>query len=63
MGAAGTLTGVTKAPKGGAGGATPPEGEENPAEGGSSQVQYIHTTTKNFYKIESFKIRFTKRLD
>ena len=35
MGAAGTLMG---APKGGATGATPLEGEGNPAEGGSSRV-------------------------
>ena len=35
MGAAGTLTGPPKVPKGGAEGATPPEGEGNPAEGGS----------------------------
>ena len=38
MGAAGALTGAPKAPKGGAGGTTPPEGEGNPAEGGSSRV-------------------------
>ena len=35
MGAAGALTG---APKGGAEGATPPEGKGNPAQGGSSRV-------------------------
>ena len=34
MGAAGAPTGALKAPKGGAHGATPPEGEGNPAEGG-----------------------------
>ena len=38
MDAAGALTGAPKAPKGGAKGATPPEGEGNPAEGGSSRV-------------------------
>ena len=32
--------GAPTAPKGGAGGATPPEGEGNPAEGGSSRVYY-----------------------
>ena len=42
MGAAGALTGAPKTPKGGAGGATPTEGEGNPAEGGSSRV-YIYT--------------------
>ena len=36
--AAGALTGAPKAPKGSAVGATPPEGEGNPAEGGSSRV-------------------------
>ena len=41
MGAAGAPTGVPKAPKGGIGGATPPEGEGNPAEGGSLRV-YIY---------------------
>jgi len=39
MGAAGALTGVPKAPKGGANGATPPESEGNPAEGGSSRAE------------------------
>jgi len=34
MGAGGAPTGAPKAPKGGAEGATPPEGEGNPAEGG-----------------------------
>ena len=38
MGAAGALTGAPKAPKGGAPGATPPEGEGNLASGGSSRV-------------------------
>ena len=38
MDAAGTLAGALNAPKGGAEGATPPEGEGNPAEGGSSRV-------------------------
>ena len=38
MDAAGTPTAAPKAPKGGAGGATSPEGEGNPAESGSSRV-------------------------
>ena len=38
MGAACALTGAPKTPKGGAEGATLPEGEGNPAEGGSSRV-------------------------
>ena len=38
MGAAGAPTGAPKALKGGAQGATLPEGEGNPAEGGSSRV-------------------------
>ena len=42
MGAAGAPTGTPMAPKGGAEGATPPEGEENPAEGKSSRV-YTNT--------------------
>ena len=40
MGAAGAPTGSPKAPKGGAHSATPPEGEGNPAEGGSSRVLF-----------------------
>ena len=36
--AAVALTGAPRAPKGGTEGATPPEGEGNPAEGGSSRV-------------------------
>ena len=43
MGAAGTPTEAPKAPKGGAVGATPPEAEGNPAEGGSSRVQDTYT--------------------
>ena len=38
MSARGALTGAPKAPKGDAKGTTPPEGEGNPAEGGSSRV-------------------------
>ena len=38
MGAPGALTGAPKAPKGGARDATPPGGEGNPTEGGSSRV-------------------------
>ena len=40
MGAAGTPTGAPKSLKGGTKGATPPEGEGNPAEGGSSRVYF-----------------------
>ena len=42
MGTAGTPTGAPKAPKGGAGGATPPEGDGNPAEGGCFASTYIY---------------------
>ena len=38
MGAAGAPTGALQAPKLGVEGATPPEGEGNPAEGGSLRV-------------------------
>ena len=38
MSAAGALTGAPKMPKGGAESATPPEGEGNPADGGSPRV-------------------------
>ena len=40
MGAGGAPTGAPKAPKGGAEGATPPEGEGNPAEGGNFASNY-----------------------
>ena len=59
MGTAGFSTGAPKAPKGGAKGATPPEGEVNPAEGGSSRVVYnlllvgcIFFSAKNVNKIK-----------
>ena len=40
MGAVSAPTGAPKAPKGGAEGATPPEGEGNPAEGGNFASNY-----------------------
>ena len=42
MDAAGAPTGSPKAPKGGAEGATPPEGEGNPAVGVSLRVFFNH---------------------
>ena len=45
MGTAGAPTGAPKVPKGGVVGATPPEGEGNPTEGGRSRVinyYFIH---------------------
>ena len=51
MGVTGILTGAPKAPKGGIEDTTPPEGEGNPAEGGSSRVydDTIHTLS-HFYR-------------
>ena len=50
MGAAGALTGAPLAPKGGAVGATPPEGEGNPAEGGSLRVLFKQSRVTIYVK-------------
>ena len=54
MGTTGALTGAPRAPKGGAKDATPPEGEGNPAEGGSSRVTTNHALrNKNSRYVEN----------
>ena len=52
----GTPTGAPKVPKGGAEGTTPPEGEGNPAEGGSSRV--YHCLKKNIGLIVFFVVKY-----
>ena len=61
MGAGGAQTGASSAPKGSAEGATPPEGEGNPAEGGCFASFQWHRTlltsyipTKTLYGVQCF---------